>query len=406
MTETTQISKKDPIFLYFLIFILFLTSMNLWIGWNGRSKYIYMCVGLIALLYVCVNHVKINLDKRNVFSFIVLCIAYIYISHIGLGSIFEFFIPLYVIIFLENSNKVECIYYITKWFSLLLIPAIIIFVLYQTVGFPSFGTLVFNDFGNQSYEYLHRSNFVFYNYTDYYGIRFNGPFLEPGHLGMIGAFLLLATGFDFKRKETWIILCSIFLTLSLAGYMLTIIGFMLLKYYREQISIKFIILFLLLIAVLYIFSNFYNGGDNLINEKIFSRLEPDEEKGFSGNNRVFGEVNLYFLNMFNDKKLLLYGYDENTIDYLAETGSRGTGFIMYMVRHGIIGTVIVSLFYLFYSILSKDKKIAFLFFVFVALMYWQRSYPFWYSWFICYTCGILRYESIIKRNEDRNIDIS
>ena len=288
----------------------------------------------------------------------------------------------------------------------MLIPAIIIFVLYQTVGFPSFGTLVFNDFGNQSYEYLHRSNFVFYNYTDYYGIRFNGPFLEPGHLGMIGAFLLLATGFDFKRKETWIILCSIFLTLSLAGYMLTIIGFMLLKYYREQISIKFIILFLLLIAVLYIFSNFYNGGDNLINEKIFSRLEPDEEKGFSGNNRVFGEVNLYFLNMFNDKKLLLYGYDENTIDYLAETGSRGTGFIMYMVRHGIIGTVIVSLFYLFYSILSKDKKIAFLFFVFVALMYWQRSYPFWYSWFICYTCGILRYESIIKRNEDRNIDIS
>ncbi len=56
--------------------------------------------------------------------------------------------------------------------------------------------------------------------------RFNGPFLEPGHLSMIVAILLYANKYDFKNNRyLWVLLVTIVLSFGLAGYVITIIGF-------------------------------------------------------------------------------------------------------------------------------------------------------------------------------------
>lgn len=408
MSETAIIysSKKEPLFLYFLIFLLFITSMGLWIGWNGRSRFVFAIIGLIMVAYMFIMQIPIDKSRKNRFSLLVLLIGFTYLNQISLSLVLSRYIPYALIICLNEKDRCRCIHYITKWYAFLMIPCIITYILFHTIGLPSIGTLVVNTTTWQPDLYLYRENLFFYNYTDYYDIRFNGPFIEPGHLGMMSSFLLFADGFNMKKKETWIILTSVLLSLSLSGYVLTFLAFCFTMYDEGKISLKFILFSFVLILAIYLFFSFYNGGDNLINEKIISRLEPDEERGFSGNNRVFGEIDIYFASMFTERSLLLYGYDESTMEYLAMNGSRGTGIIMYIVRNGILGTCSAIMFYVVYFIFCENKRYALLSLIFVSFMFWQRSYPFWFSWIICYVYGISVNKEINLDYENRNINIS
>lgn len=271
---------------------------------------------------------------------------------------------------------------------------------------PSFGTVsTVEDVVHSFYQidYAKRVNYILYCYSSFYGIRFNGPFIEAGHLGMMSAFLLFADGYDFKKKETWILLFALLLSMSLAGVMLAFFGFTFTKYEQRKIRFGFIVVFGLGILLFYLFGTFYNGGENLINEWILSRLEYDEEKGFSGNNRVFGEVELYYAAMFKDTQTMLLGYDHDIIEYLTWNHSRGTGYVMCMVVHGIIGTIAGVLFYFYYYFSSKNKRTAIVFLLFILLLYWQRTYPFWFCWIICYVYGISNRINIIHENRNSYI---
>ena len=393
--------NKEPIALYFCIFILFVTSMGLWIGWNGRGDYIYAVIGVFMFLFVRTNHVKLEYSKRNVISLIVviLCFTYIRINEksLGLRVPFIFYLPVSLLILLNEEDKIKCIPHIVRWFSYLLIPSIIVYLLYQTVGLPSLGEIQVSGNVDQPYEYTHRQNYIFYCYSDFgnYAIRFNGPFIEPGHLGMMSSFLLLASGYNFKKIETWIIILGILFTLSLSGYMLAFFGYLFYQFGNGRINVKFIIgVFFFVLIVLYVAFT-YNDGDNLLFELIVSRLEPDEEKGFAGNNRVFGEIDLYFATMFTDTRLLLFGYDVETMQYLSASGSRGTGLVMEIVRHGIVGAVLSILFYFVYAFNGSRGKMTFAFLAYVLMLYWQRTYPFWFAWIICYVYGLTCYENVL-----------
>lgn len=410
--QMTRVKSIDPIALYFCIFILFVTSMGLWIGWNERAKYIYALIGLIMWLLIRRDKIQLDTCKRNVISAIVLMMGYTYIGlregDFGIRAPFSFYIPATLLVLLNKKDKICCLPYITRWFSYIIFPGIVVYLLFQTIGFPSFGELLVSNNEYQPDDYTHRINCLFYCYTDFYEIRFNGPFIEPGHLGMMSAFLLTVNGFNFRKVDTWIILTGIFFTLSLSGYMLAIIGFLVCQVVKGKISVKMILGFLLFAFFLVYVALSYNGGDNLLYEWIISRLEPDEENGIAGNNRTFGQVDLYFATQFADRELFLYGYDKDTIDYLSSSGSRGTGFIMNMVKFGLAGTLVCWSFYILYWYYSSYRKYIFLLLVYIIVMYWQRAYPFWFSWIICFVYGIVKQEDELNLRlyENRNIDIS
>ena len=396
MGKKTQIisSNKNPVSVYFCIFILFLTSMELWIAWNGRSYYINFFVGLCLWILIKINCIKLIIGKKNVYLFIILLLSYVYLSlaHFSINGIVAgllgYLFPVSLIIFLNDEDRVKCLGYIVKWFAILMIPAMITYLLCQTIGLPSLGTLKLSDNPYQPDSYLFKENYFFCTmYSLKETVRFNGPFNEPGHLGMMSAFLLFADGYKFNKSSTWVILLALLMTLSLSGYVLAFFGFLFVKYNRGKLQLKFIILFLLIFLFGYLFVTFYNGGDNIINERIVSRLEPDEERGIAGNNRVFGDIHLYYLDMFNDTRLVLFGYDRETIDWLASTGSRGTGMEMFMVANGVVGIFLSLSFYFFCFLFRKPKKAAALYFLFVFLLLLQRSYWFWFSWIICYLYG-------------------
>lgn len=387
MSYNTLYSKGKQ-YLYFLIFLSFLLSMNLWIGWGGKLGKLNMVIGLLGIIIVVKHHIHLSYSKINLVTFFLLVVADLFYGYQADIFILFHFLPYFIIICLPDKDKVRCLDYITKWYGYLMIPSLIIYVATLVIDLPHFGFQNYYGPGMIGSEYGHCKNYIFYMKSSVYDIRFNGPFLEPGHLGMMSAFLLFVNGFDFRKKGMWGILLAMLCSLSLAGYVLFFISFLMHAYYQNKITIKHLLGYLGFFILIYMFGIYYNNGDNLLYNEIFSRLEFDKEKGFTGNNRVSDMVDIYYVALWLDTHTLLWGYPKNTMDWLMENGARGTGFFMSMCMYGLVGTILSVLFYVVYAIMCKTKKYAILCLVFVLLMFWQRSYPLWSSWIICFIYGI------------------
>ena len=394
-------------FLYLCVFSIFLLSMGHWVGWDGRETRITFVLGIIIFSLVIVANIRLNKCKRNVLSYIFLILACLFTKELTIGTILSFFFPGFLVIMLNDNDRVRCFEFIYKWFAVLLIPSMFAYLIYLMGSLPSVGRIMVNS--NDIYHplwYLLRDNHLilitFPLQIQEGTSRFCSMFIEPGHLGMMCAFLLFACRFEMKNKTTWVILAASLLTMSLTAYMLTFGGYVLSKYIRGELSVKFLFLFLLFVTCLYLFGSFYNNGNNLFNEYIIRRLQPDEENGIAGNNRVFGQIDMYLITMLTDIRLMLFGYDKNTLESLLLSGSGGTGLKMFLVSHGILGFIAVFSFYICYSIMSRIRRVAFGFLLFVFLLFFQRSCWDWLAWIICYTYGITYYEqNVTSRKQIR-----
>lgn len=383
--------EKHRILLYFLLFLSFLLSMNIWIGWEERGHRLNLIVGLLAFLLMIFNRVKFSFTRTNIIVFFLIVLGRFFYGYEPSIFLPFHFLSYFLIICLNDQDKVRCLEFVTKWFGYLMLPSLIVYALVSFIDLPYFGIQHASDAdwaADSGYGIC--KNYIFYMRSEFgdYTERFNGPFLEPGHLGMMSAFLLFVNQFDFRRKGMWLILLALIFTFSLSGYVLLFFGFLFTAYYKGKITAKHILLYSLLFFIVYLFGMYYNGGDNILYEKIFSRLEYDKEKGFAGNNRVFGLIDVYYAALWNDMDTLLWGYPKETMEWLADTGSRGTGYVMSMCIYGLVGTCLSMLFYFVYSFTNKNKKYAILCLLFVCLMFWQRCYPFWTSWIICFFYGI------------------
>ena len=102
--------------------------------------------------------------------------------------------------------------------------------------------------------------------------RFSGMFLEPGHVGSTSCLLLYVNKFNFKNKSNYIYLLSIIFSLSLAAYCLFFIGLCLYFYLKGKDLFKYLLILAVFAGIFTYIGLNYNRGNNVINEKILSRL--------------------------------------------------------------------------------------------------------------------------------------
>ena len=209
--------------------------MELWIGWGEYKSITFAVFGVFAVLCKFFLNVPWTFSLRNS----VLCVAffggyYMFYPQFGLREFFTQIppqlIPIISIVFLADKYKGLVMNNITKWYAWLLTISIPIYILTTLVNIPSFGILSNGD------RYGSFVNYIFYvKEIGRFGTsisRFSGPFLEPGYVGMMGAFLLFVNKFDFKRRDIQVILLSVLLSLSLAGWVLAFIGYFEIQYYK------------------------------------------------------------------------------------------------------------------------------------------------------------------------------
>lgn len=399
----------------FIIFILFLVSMNHWIGWYYKN-YFSIFGGILLIAIVLRNNYLLDLSHRNILSSVLLYIGYL-IGAIGwrgnlldralYTQIFSFAIPIFIMLCLRVSGKLLLLEQITKWFAWLMIPAILLYFITMFVDLPSLGIVKWRNEELQEKGYGVCYNYFFFLKPIYLDAgatiaRFRGPFLEPGHLGTVCAFLLFANHHDYSKRDNKVIMFTLFLTLSLAGWLLWVIGFILCRYNQGRMKLKNIIVYIIILISFIVLVNLNSSGDNLVNNAIFSRLEYDSSKGISGNNRNNEYTDYLFSAMWTDSNLILNGYKDSYIEVLNtdfRTRVTGSGVVHFIVLRGLIGLFGALVFYIFYAFSALNKRFAKFALLFFICCFIQRCYFSWYAWILCYTWAICKADMEINNNK-------
>jgi hypothetical protein len=379
--EGLYISRKNasPAAEFFLklgLFLLFLQSLNAWFTWELNPFFIPVLSTVMCI--PCFLQLKSSFGVSNKKFIIlggILIIAWLFsigeTNFNGYVGGLIIILPVLLIIPLNDRIKLDSLRFFTYGMAVILVPSLITWILLLLgVGLPNLGRI-----SNSSWEYYVYDNYFFcLKNSLLYARRFHSIFLEPGHLGMIAAFLLFVNKFEIKRKAVLIILISAIFTLSLAGYVLIIISFTLYVMLYSKRSLTYLGISLFVVVCGYFFFANYNNGNNIVNEQIISRLKYDDSQGdIVGDNRVTGKLSSYY-NVFIDSDEAWYGIGLDRFNGMHFGPS--AGIKVFVVQNGIIGTFLAFLFY-FAIVLFNRSKFSMALLLIYILAFFQRAYPFW-----------------------------
>lgn len=359
--------------------------MNHWLFWNIDYKTIYFIT--ILTIIICIIHNKRkgviwhkSIKASYAIGFIFLAIYAFYQNAATLTSnatIMSYSTTILVLVIFYStirfcgSFKDEIISYIEKAMIILLLPAIVIFLLRFIVSLPYIPMVHIDSHGNDPYGLIYNYIFLIHHSEAIADLasfpRFCGPFLEPGQLATFLAFLLYVLKFDFSKKSRYILLIALLFSFSLAGYVLALIGVMM----QKSNSIKRIIPLLFIFGIVYVIGINYNNGDNLLNKYILTRLEYDEEKGITGNDRSSAITDDIYENyVLRNPEYLLFGWDKYRGDNIG-----GSGYKVYIVKNGIFSLIFIFIFYFMTCTGARNKKEMIMFFILIILSFLQRATP-------------------------------
>lgn len=370
---------------------------------------------IISLLYKEKNNIRLTLSTSEVFAVIAFFIASLFASQITRLESFVTFIVRYFPILLlicDTSSAKETLTFVSKFLAILFIPSLVLHLIFVVTSFPP--SIPFTVEGNSLYLYYNYGILIKNISFEHEAVRFSSIFLEPGFLGTLCALLLYANRFQFKGKW-WMysIMLALLLSLSLAGYVTTLLGYIFCRY-SQGLSIKKYVGYFLVGSLAFFISSNYNDGNNILNKYIFSRLEQDKEKGISGNNRNSELADYYFEKIVEDGDVF-WGLGRDEITKINGGGAddgdytnqiRGAGFKMFILQNGLFAAFFYLLFY--YCVArTRDnfkKKYCIGFFLLIFITFMQASYPDSNSWLVPFVLGIVVLKN--EKNENRNIDIS
>ncbi len=351
------------------VIILMLTSFRAWMFWELEASVFFWIVSFcISIFFILLNrkHYLHNNRSRYVKWFVWLQLAVVItfihsdLNFLGvIAGIVKIWCVLPVIL-LNKESKANLFDTVYKTISVVLSVSLIAWLLYLS-GVPlSYDMQEYSD----GLYYFQNYRFFLRNTTmgiDAFFPRFCSIFLEPGFLGCLISLLLISRKF---KKDYWLIimLIALFLTFSLAGWLITIIGFVLYKTVNaRRIIVTVLSMGLALLAINY-FARNYNEGDNAVNYLIFERLSFDANKtgNISGYDRSTEQTSDWFWNSFINSPDILFGSESSkTILEINDTD-----FIAYIIRYGIVGFLLFMAFTLYpffsSSISNKRRRISLL----------------------------------------------
>lgn len=377
-----EMNSKIIILYSMSVIILMLYSMFFFYTWEWDDRYVEVLFGLIGLL--CLGKRLPQVAKW--FSVIILLFVSItWNSNLNLlGIIVSLHLPFIFALTLDDLEKGFVLDLWTKVFGIIIAISLIGWLCVPFGVLSSEGQVNYG--GNEDYNFI--SYYVclqsISNWQDF--TRYTSLFLEPGHVGMIAAFTVFANGFDLKNKYNVIILIGAIFTLSLAAYLLLIIGYFITitKEIKIRALLKYLIPSVFALFVTFQIGKNYNNGNNFLNEFIIERLTFDEEKGIEGNNRFHGSTDALFEKSISSGQIITGMPIDEFKNRLNTKDISGAGFKIFMLEKGVIGTFCIFMFYFLIYKRSNNKRMTLGMLILYMFAFLQRSYPFWYVWLFLY----------------------
>ena len=370
-------------FIKISLLLAILKSLNYWVLWQVDARIFHIAL-IFSIIYsnsngnICVKSIK-NIYK---IALGVLSVGVLYFNSLVLkegagllsySSMIIFLMTVILIFRLSRDFRDEIIGFLEKSFGWLLLPAIAVFFINRFWELPFIPTPYIDSFGDMPYGIFR--NYIFYiqgiGVETLLGFeRFSGPFIEPGQMATFLSFLLILNRYEFS-KQHWhrsVILLAIFVSFSLAGWVIAGIAALLFR----LSSIKKALSYILLIVVMYYGGQSYNDGNNVVNKYIIERLEYDEEKGISGNDRSGKIMNdIYDESVASDLQYLMFGAPQ----YRGDKMDGGSGYKAFLIQFGLFPLIFILAYYLLLSQGAGNKRDMYILSLLVVLSFLQRATP-------------------------------
>lgn len=357
---------------------LFIHSMYPWFTFEYEN--VYLSLGALGITAFVGFQTKIFQRTKSsiIVSILFLCL-YLWLSKYSniygtLELIIQWLILCYIVS-LKYEYKIQLIDFITKWFAILMSISLGAYILFLSgVSFP--GTIV-------EYQQYFMDNHYFFLQKELF--RFQSVFLEPGHMTMGLAPLLFINKYNLKNRYVLILFIAQMLSLSLAGYMMMMIGYSVLFLFDKQSKKSKLISVLLSVILICSVAIFMQNSfeNNVFDDLIFRRMEFDNGH-FVGDNRSSVYLDRQFEDVVSSSDILTGRY------FNSEMSEKGVaGYKKFIVQFGLIGCVllILSFFSTHKLLIYKFRRNAFLLVIMILLLLLQNAYPTWWCIVIATICG-------------------
>lgn len=356
------------------LFLLFLESMFAWFLWDLKVIVLLIAVAL-SFLFIISSYDLFVFRKGTIIIPILLFATKLFLERdvnlVGIIALLLSVTILSIVLLLEDEIKIQLFQFITRIFAILLAVSMIGWILFlMEMPLPHKNVQFLDPKYALSNYYLFLFNlkepFVFIP-------RFSSVFLEPGHLGMITTFLLVANRFEIRRLPVMVILIATLFTFSLAAYVMLILSASVFLLVNSKKPFLYFALLIVFLATAYSYFNNLNDGENIVNTLIIDRLQY-EDGDIAGNDRFSDKLDIYY-DTFMDSRKKYFGigpYEFSKIDW-----DKGVaGYKVFIIEYGIVGTVLVFLLYLF-ILLGNSSKMAWVLLATYILCFLQAAYPLW-----------------------------
>ena len=391
-----KISKilLSRISLYLVSFIM-LCSMKPWFVWDNPA------ILYILIIFFILTRLPFarRINKKHCVLLILCFILYtvVDVPHINdakrfVEYIFRHFICTSLVILLLSEEKASLVKIFINFYAGVLLFSTIIYVL-VILGMPIYSYQVSINDPYYSWGFSN-SLFLILPITSFPFPRFQSIFLEPGHLGMISSLMLYMIMYNMRSWQGIIIFLSSLLSMSLAAYMLLFLGMVIYKLSFGNLlkTITFLLMILMTCTMAY---NFF--PNSYFSQAILLRLEYYEDKGFKGNNRISEDFEYYYNNKFYKTEHVLLGIGGDNISTISGEGGNSS-YKVFIVQYGILGLVVLSVFFFVIVWYSKSSFVRGLLLLYVA-SFWQRPYALWeVELFLFISIALLA-----KQNEEYNL---
>lgn len=357
---------------------LFIHSMYPWFTFEYENAYLSLgALGITAFVGLRTKIFQCN-ESSIIVSILFLCL-YLWLSKYSnifgrLELVIQWLILCYIVS-LQYEYKIQLIDFITKWFAILMSISLVAYILFLS-GVPFPGTVV-------EYQQYFMDNHYFFLQKEMF--RFQSVFLEPGHMTMGLAPLLFINKYNLKNRYVLILFIAQMLSLSLAGYMMMMIGYSVLFLFDKQSKKSKLISVLLSVILIFPVAIFMQNSfeNNVFDDLIFRRMQFDNGH-FVGDNRSSVYLDRQFEDVVSSSDILTGRY------FNAEMSEKGVaGYKKFIVQYGLIGCVllILSFFSTHKLLIYKHRRNAFLLVIMILLLLLQNAYPTWWCIVIATICG-------------------
>lgn len=372
----------------FIVILYAFCSMQPWFSWHFDGMSLLPLLFLIVRLPFILSRKRIN-SKLFISLLVFLIFGFLYCKP-GIDTIFNsvriFISAILSCVGVALFRPKESEKFI-KWF-------ILIFCIILAVSIPSF--ILFKlGVSFPHFQYRHPNEFYppFDNYIFFLSIdsflpieRFKSIFTEPGHLGMICSILLYVNGYTLRSWQNCLMWLALILSFSLSGFLLGFIGFIIYKLTTaNKPSRGLFLVFGCIASLLIAINNYDENSTDIVSVQILSRLQYDDEKGISGNNRNTDEFNQMYDNFSNSDEYL-FGVDPIKYKELTDA-TANSSYKNFILSNGIITTLILWIF-LFLYWRTYPSKVGLGFIILLFLSFIQRPYIMWAAQIYTFLCII------------------